>query len=514
MECEEIKKLLIDYMDGRLNKNEMLEVEEHLNSCMECKREYEEINGIINKINCKKSNINIPEDFMNNVKLKVNKALLNKSKKKVISFKVVIVTCALIILSMFTAMASQDGISRFLKIITERESLHKAVETGYGTRVNISKTDKDVKITVNYVVADDTGTSIFFEIEDLKGNNKYMPSFPPDGYTIKNYWLKGTEDSTTWINLESDKPNKNIGKLTISAIATENKNIDITINKIETRDKDKVVQGNWEFSFDVKKYASKTYNINEKINIDGYPVTFTSIKIAPTKTILTYKYKNIGNGEDLISLSDIYLSSNNKIYEKAFWNSGGSQYKSGERTQTLIFDSMYFDNPKDVTINVESYYLKIYEKQEYSIDPKGSFPKKIEYKGNEIVIDNMKLSNKISFMAKYTPIPREAESYDIEINTDHYSNVTCATSGVGDSVYIDKYGNKYDYLEALGKWSEIRDKNPVLYCTGQSFEITYSDLKSDKVLENPVSIQGNLKLIIDGYLKTKFTDKKINFQLK
>ena len=76
-----------------------------------------------------------------------------------------------------------------------------------------------------------------------------------------------------------------------------------------------------------------------------------------------------------------------------------------------------------------------------------------------------------------------------------------------EAYYIDKDDNKYKYFDALAKWDEIREKRPVIYIANTNWKlhpVDGFDIKKEK----------SIRMIIDGYSKTKFVDEVVKVKLK
>ena len=61
MNCEKIRELLFDYVDGELDESAAEEICEHLEGCDECKKEYEEMLGMSEAI--KESSVSAPTEL-------------------------------------------------------------------------------------------------------------------------------------------------------------------------------------------------------------------------------------------------------------------------------------------------------------------------------------------------------------------------------------------------------------------------------------------------------------------
>ncbi len=67
MKCKEVKNNLISYLDGKVNKELKLLIEEHLKQCESCKAQVFLLNNIINLYK-KDSPFPVPDDIKNELK--------------------------------------------------------------------------------------------------------------------------------------------------------------------------------------------------------------------------------------------------------------------------------------------------------------------------------------------------------------------------------------------------------------------------------------------------------------
>lgn len=72
--CEEMFRKLDDYLDRRLNAEEMRLVEEHLDTCARCAHEHKFEATVIAELRRKLQRIDVPEDFAARLALKLREA--------------------------------------------------------------------------------------------------------------------------------------------------------------------------------------------------------------------------------------------------------------------------------------------------------------------------------------------------------------------------------------------------------------------------------------------------------
>jgi hypothetical protein len=279
-------------------------------------------------------------------------------------------------------------IIELIKLINPESRLINIVEKGVGNRLNISKTDKDIKITITDVVADDIQTLISFKIEDLKSGKIYGVNYK-DGIDIKEEWveqLKGTNTKmyTSLFNSEGK------GTLTLYPIDTDKKTINLAFTELETKvgDSKEIVEGNWNFEIPIEKHIGKTYDINAVVKVEHYTIEFKKIKISPTLTSLSFNCRNGGKqNERVTGLEDIRIFADGKEYKPYNFGHGSwnaySTIASGDKGVT--FETMYFDNPKNIEIKVSRIVTEIREEKpkELFIKLDETNPQEFEYLGSK-----------------------------------------------------------------------------------------------------------------------------------
>lgn len=80
MKCYEIQQNFMDYLDGNLTNEEEENIIHHVEGCTECKEELAELKKLINKMDESKEDINLPEDFMKNIRARALKIDLPRKK--------------------------------------------------------------------------------------------------------------------------------------------------------------------------------------------------------------------------------------------------------------------------------------------------------------------------------------------------------------------------------------------------------------------------------------------------
>jgi hypothetical protein len=186
-----------------------------------------------------------------------------------------------------------------------------------------------VKIRIKGAVADDVQTLVFYEIEDTKEDNQYVMHYR-DGVYVGNeneIMIDKANPRYDAPNLDSDinKKQKNVyrGMISLLPITKDKGTIKLWITKIQKVDRNSTdpngymadeemeyETGKWNFEIPVTKQPSVEYALHEKTDVEGIPVRFDKLTIAPTTTILHYSIKNAQSKKriEVINLDSIKVN--------------------------------------------------------------------------------------------------------------------------------------------------------------------------------------------------------------
>ena len=515
MKCDEIRQNFMDYLDGSLTAKEEKNLFDHLEDCTGCREELAELKRLVNEIHESKTDISVPEDFMENVRARALKIDLQAEKRKRRPLRILLIAAVILTMSVVTVFAARDPIMELIKRINPESRINNIVEKGMGDKLNISTIDKDIKITITDVAADDIQTLIVFKIEDLKSGKEYRVKYD-DGIDIKERWGAQIKDTTIKMyNSVFNTAGKNT--LTLYPIDTDTKTINLAFVRLETitgNDK-KVIQGNWKFEIPIKKYSGKSYNIKANVKLDNYVIFFNKVTISPTLTTLYFTHSSGYNRNEQISgLEDMRIIANGKEYKPYnFGNGDWNPYSTiGYGDNKMTFDSMYFDNPKDIQIKLSRISTEITEEKpkEFVIKLDETSSQEFEYLGTKLYIKNLKVGEDITFDLEQPVYSEKHEILSTEFRPANENSSRRSFSSVGNYnkiYYVDKDGNKYEYFDALVRWDEIREKRPVVYIANTTWKLHPVDgfeIKKEKYI----------KMVINRYSKTKFVNEVVKVKLK
>lgn len=519
MNCVEIKYKLYDYIDNNLDNNDKESIKLHIENCIDCKKEYEEILEAISYVQEGFDKISAPDGFMKGIKNNI-KGITTQGHKVRKPLKTVFIAAALFILVTVTAFAA--GGFNFLKwwqevSIKESKSIEELIENGYGENVNISAQYKDIKITIEKVVADDTGTILSYSIEDITKKKRYMMDYEK-GISFQGEFIYPHEGCTNPLKgdsiLYSDVTYIQKGMFRLDPIKGENATINIIISELQYGDKKpfSIVKGTWELNVPIIKHKARNYTLNKEVDIDGNRVIFKEIKIAPTNTALTFAYnENQGTNYSISTFQGIKLISNGKEYKSKYMGYSSSKSDShGNNEITLEFDSMYLDNPDKVKIYVGRYIANVNKYAHYHIDVNKEFPQIFEYFGSKISINSVNIGDEKTELTMSQSFEKnQYESLNIEFDVKGHPFAR-SYGGQIESYTLDKRGNKIE----LGKTDEsIESIEPKTYITKQQI-IIQDPLGIEKIPQEYYN--GKLipvKLFVKGYQETRYVNKSFTVKL-
>ena len=140
MNCEEIKILLYEYLDGELGERECTLVEEHLSDCSDCAKELSGLKNCLNDLGSLK-NIEPPPDFLSQVHARLEeKSTFKTAMKRIIfpiRFKIPLEVAGLAAAAML--------IVYILNISPEKQSVTSLQMAE--SKIGRAETDKSLRIT-------------------------------------------------------------------------------------------------------------------------------------------------------------------------------------------------------------------------------------------------------------------------------------------------------------------------------------------------------------------------------
>jgi RNA polymerase sigma factor (sigma-70 family) len=477
--CKEYHKDYIDYLERTMERPKRVDFEVHIYHCEKCQEDlatFQDVRLSLLNHTDRMEAFHVPSGFMENVRERLaekenRRRQKNKKRKKV----------GLVFASIFTVLM---GIGLFTGLFSnlyytwteDDEELRAFLQQDLGQRVNLEAESDGVIVKIKGVIADDIQTLVFYEIEDTNEDNQYFMNYD-DGVIVENTYKIMSHDtyprySPPDLESEVNKREKNVyqGKISLLPLKTDNETIHLKINKLLKINRDSSAEsqlwgygnnqyqtGEWNFEIPVTKQPSVEYALGGQTEIEGIPVRFEKLIVAPTTTSLQYSINSEQTEKRLEFLNFNDLEVNGKIVKVDMF--GGipmnSQQDMNWYTFQVQFDALLGEEPKEISVQLESAYLTMEDDKSIELDVTQEYPQTFEYAGSTISIDKIEVGIPTTIvLSNYEVENRAYESLQINIVGEDES-MAMSMSMETEGVLIDKNGVTYDINTTPFSYEEI-----------------------------------------------------------
>ncbi|SHG90527.1 DUF4179 domain-containing protein [Ornithinibacillus halophilus] len=525
MDCQETKENLIAYLENQCTPDDKKNVERHVESCKECKEELQELQETMQLLEVEKENIEPPPYLMNNVKEKLSQKRGKANKWKPSAWVAAVVFSLVFAGTVVAATDLNHHVMDWWKQMTSNEEqvMEENLKHGIGDRLNISEVSNDVKVTITDVVADDIQTLLYYEIEDLSKQANYQISLT-EGVELPNQdeiWDQSNSNLehdfssslSSHVTLYSDQENVMKGRLGLAPMDVEEGTIQLSLTKIlevvpmdesvgtesqvTNPTEEKFFEGEWNFEVSIEKHPAIVKDLNMKTEVGNTKVVLEQLTIAPTVTKLTYYFETLDSEHPVDFINFGALKSEGNAFKQDPFLSAGVSSSNHQYSGSVNFESIYFAQPKDIELELNSYNTTINEPEQFSIDVEKE-SQTFKYLGTEITVDQIEIGNPTTLrVTEELNKGRMYETLDFQV----INNADRGSSSQGLGVIIDKHGNEYPVEEYFFRLDEL--EQPRMFTTEHQVSI-----ESESVDE---IIPTHLK--IDGYTQTTFLDEVIEINL-
>jgi hypothetical protein len=402
--------------------------------------------------------------------------------------------------------------------------LRSFLQHDLGERLNLEAKSNGVKIKIKSAIADDVQTLVFYEIEDINKKNQYMMNVD-DGALVENvnqimninsYPRYYPPDLESAVNKE--KKNVYHGKFRLPPLTGGKGTIKLKITRLlklihdssrqngfSTPMKTEYKFGKWNFKIPVTKQPSIEYALKEKTKVEGIPVRFDKLTIAPTATILQYGINNEQSKKRIDALYFDNLEVNNKkvkadMYSNSFLD---SQPDINWYTFQMQFDPLFGEKPKEIKVRFKSASLSIEDPKTITLDASKNYPQTFEYAGSTISIDKVEVGQPAKVViSNHETKNREYEHLNFNIVNEGENEFISMDMNSEDKL-VDKNGIEYDMNKKPISYEKI--EQPRYFFTVLSMEL-HSNNTGEKVIPK--------RLEIYGYNTTKYLDDVVKISLK
>lgn len=520
--CKEYRKDYIDYIERAIDRPRKIEFEIHIYHCQQCQEDlasFQDVMLMMLSLTDQTDDLHVPPSLFGNVKDKLieredQKQLKNKKRKKM-GFAFASVIVLLIGIAFYTGALTH----LYYAWTEENPEVRTFLQQGLGQRLNLEVENEGVKVKIKSVIADDLQTLVFYEIEDTNEDNQYLLSYGDGIYVLNEYEIMDNRSYPPYyppdLKSEINNREKNVfqGKMSLLPLKTENGTIELKITELQKLIRDSSGRygygdyenkenkiGEWSFEIPVSKKPSIKFALNEVVEVEGVPVRFDKLTIAPTATVLQFGINNQQEKKwvESIQFNDLEMN-NQKLKVDLYGNSFvGPHFDMDWKNYQIQYEPFYGEIPKEVNVQLGSAYLRFEENKMFKFDNNEEYPQTFEYASSIISIDKKEIGQSTYIILSNHEIAnRSYESLDFNIISEDANQFFTDMNSEG--VIVDKYGVEYDINEFSFSFTDI--EQPRYFNTVQSI-----GFPSDNYIPK--------KLEIHGYYKTKYLDDVVKINLK
>ncbi|MDR7000754.1 sigma-70 family RNA polymerase sigma factor [Neobacillus niacini] len=525
--CKEYHMDYIDYLERTLERPKKIDFEIHVYHCQDCQEDLATFQDVmLTMLNLAEriEDFHVRSDFMENVKAKLAEKEKHRQLKIKKRLRMAIVFASIFALLVGLEIFTGSFTGLYYTMTEENQELRAFLQEGLGKRLNLEAESNRVKIKIKSAIADEFQTLVFYEIEDTEKDNQYVMN-NDEGVSVENQYeiMNGSANPRYYppdLKSEVNIKGKNVyqGKISLPPISKDKGTIKLKITKLlkvihDSSDKNRLrftdnmeyETGEWNFKIPVTKQPSVEYALDGKKKVEGIPVRFDKLTIAPTATILQYSMKNEQTGKRIEALNFDHLKVNNKKVKPDLYGGSFSDPPQDMNwgTYQINFDPLYGEKPKEVNVQLQSVYLTIEDKKTIKLDAAKKYPQTFEYAGSTISIDKLEVSKSANIVISDHEVKnRTYEQLQFNIISED-GNQPDSIEMDSDGVLVDKNGVNYDMNVTPFSYEEI--DQPRYFVTVQRMKLQNSNT-GQKIIPK--------RLKIDGYNTTKYLDDVVKISLE
>ncbi|WP_231688075.1 DUF4179 domain-containing protein [Bacillus sp. FJAT-18017] len=520
--CKEYHKKYIDYLERKMDRPEKVDFEIHIYHCQKCQEDLAAFQDVILTLPKNKNDFHVPGNFLDSVKARLEEREKNRRLKNRKRIRIGIVFASVFALLMSLEVVTGAFSNAYYTYAEEDQQLRAYLQQDLGKMLNLKAESKGIEITIKSVIADDVQTLVFYEIKDTDEDNQYFMMYQ-DGVIVENeqeIMNHAAYPRHYFPHLESNenKKEKNVfrGKMSLLPLGKDNGTIELKITKLyklirASDDRDdfnpyenlSFETGEWNFEIPVTKKPSTEYALDEETEIEGIPVRFDKLTIAPTATILEYAIPFSGSGKriDVLNFGNLKVN-NKKLKADRYGNNFGNGINEW-MTYHMHFDPLYGEKPKEASVWIESANLTVEDKRTIELNGSEKYPQTFEYAGSTISIDRFEAGDSTNVVISNHAIKNRAfESLHYEIIGEDGNTPMEMEMMNPKGVFVDKKGFEYDPNEITFVYEKL--EQPRYFFTEENIRF-HSNNEGDnipKILE------------IYSYTTTKFLNEMVKVSLE
>lgn len=244
-----------------------------------------------------------------------------------------------------STVAKLPGMSSLVELITWDKGIEDIIDQQYYEPLNITVTNNDLTLTLDGIIADESGMIVFYTLEapyDISKLDTSKVDILRNGESIEGGY------SFSWYNKE--ETNVIEDKIILDVpdhISYENASFALELGFKDDYDTIFSIP----FTLQQPIAATKHYELNEDINIDGQQLTVQSLSISPLRASVKLLIDE-SNTMQLLQIQDIKLVDENGEEWGGIKNgtSGWGSIRDGEVGYNI--QSNYFREPKQLTLHI------------------------------------------------------------------------------------------------------------------------------------------------------------------
>lgn len=521
--CREYHKHYLDYLGRTMDRPEKVEFEMHIYHCQDCQEDLASFQEVVLTLTGMTDSIEIPAGFIERVKSKVEEREVRRQRKKKKRKSIWLSIAGVFAMVVSIGFVTGGFSSLYYAWTEEDEQLRAILQHDLGERLNLESESNGVKITVKSVVADDVQTLVFYEIEDTEKDNRYMMN-AHEGVHIENEYDVMRRDVQHMYysppvdqeEIKNEEKNVYKGTMSLLPVSVDSGTIKLNVARLmqlaQDPKNDEVfgrgmtfAEGDWSFDIPFTKQSSREHKLDKEIDIDEVPVRLDKLTIAPTTTLLQYSFQNQGGDKRIDVMTFDSLETDKKKVEADIYGNNmfvESFDQEGWTAYTSSFNTLYFEEPKEVNIQFDSIHLSIDDRKTIEIDASKDMPQTFEYLGNTISIDEIKVGNPAKVILTHdVSRDRAYERVNYGFSSDYLMNENMSI-GVSDAdgVLMDKTGK----IHKIDAYEYDQIDQPRYFEKVQTIDF-YNDSSREDVTPT--------KLEIEGYTTTKYVDDRVKVKL-
>jgi hypothetical protein len=315
----------------------------------------------------------------------------------------------------FASYLSQiPGMERIVQMISNDKGLQLAVNHNLLQPINVTDSHDGVSLTIDNIIRDEARLVVFYTLEGPKTTTDTLNDIQL--LDEKGEFLHASYQTFTMQQIVGEKDRSSFIDVMIPENTPPLKHVTVSFGS-----RPKVDAKKWQVSFildpDKAQNPKKVLNIDKSITIGGQIIHIDKATIYPTRLLLNVSFDEM-NSQHIFQLLDLKLV-DDKGREWKFRSSFSTM--NNDHQQLIYFESMYFAEPKSLTLHGTG--ISALDKNELNvvIDPKSEAllkaPDGLSYVGSSIWGMDLRVNFRVKNLADGTGNLAFSEMIDAEGKT-------------------------------------------------------------------------------------------------